>query len=318
MMPFANSSISPYWDQHFLGFFATLAHRLFLGHGSLAADEIQILVLGGIAISCGILGPLLALKRMTMLANALSHTILLGLAISFLLSRSMFSADGFDMAHLLIGAFTAALLTVFFTNVLTRIFHLQEDASVGLIFTALFALGIVMVTLFTRNVHLSVEVVMGNADALRFEDVAIAGYLVAINIAFAVLFYWPLQIFSFDQRQSSAMGISFGFLRTFLLFLTAASCIGAFRAIGALLVLSFLVGPYLIARLFFHRLWQLLIATPAIGIFASLIGVALARNMLSVSGLALSTGGIVSTLIALLYPTARLIRKFFFLKRSYS
>lgn len=308
-MLFANTAVSPYWDLSFFEFFQIFARRLFLlmqGKCSLAADEIQILVLGCIAISCGILGPVLVLKKMTMLANSLSHTILPGLTISFLMSRSVY---GFDMIHLLFGAFVAACLTLFFTNVMTRRLRLQEDAGVGLVFTLLFALGIVFVTLFARDAHICVEVVMGNADALRFEDLAIAGHVAALNIFFAALFYWPLQMSSFDGEQSSAMGLSAGFFQTLLMFLAAASFIGAFRAVGVLLVLSFLVGPYLTARLFFHRLWQLLIIAPAIGIIASLFGVALARHLLSVNGLALSTGGIVSTLIALAYPAARLLRK---------
>ncbi|MBF8262725.1 MAG: ABC-type transporter, permease subunit [Parachlamydiales bacterium] len=316
-MLFAKTALSPYWDLHFFEIFAQIGQRLLLlfqGGGILAADEIQILVLGCISISCGVLGPVLVLKKMTMLANSLAHTILLGLAISFLISRSMFSSTGFDMPHLLFGALIAALLTVFSTYVLTRLFRLQEDASIGLVFTALFALGIVVVTLFTRDVHLSVEVVMGNADALRFEDLVVAADLALMNGLFVLLFFWPLQMSSFDSGQSMMMGNRLNLLQPLLLFLTAASCIGAFRAVGVLLVLSFLVGPFLIARLFFHRLWHLLIVTPAIGIFASLIGVALARHLLSVYGLALSTGGIVSTLIALLYPAARIVSKFSRLK----
>jgi manganese/zinc/iron transport system permease protein len=306
-MAFAN----PYWDHDFWAFFAVLGRRLMLfGQGGveLASDELQILTLSAIAISCGLLGPLLVLKKMTMLANSLSHTILLGLAISFLISNYFFSSAGLDLPHLLLGAFVAALLTVLLTGGLTSVFRLQEDASIGLVFTTLFAIGIIVVTLFMRDVHLSIEVVMGNADALQWDDFKLAAFLSLINFLFVSIFYWPLQISSFDKCQAVSIGVRCNLTHAAILFLVAASCIGAFRAVGVLIVLSFLVGPFLTARLFFDRLWQLLIAAPAIGILASLAGVALARHLLSVCGLALSTGGIVATLIALFYPLAYMIK----------
>ena len=305
------AAFSPYWDNSFWQFFATLLYRFpAILSGTWAADELQILVLSCIAISCGLLSPILVLKKMTMLANSLSHTILLGLAISYLLSRSLFGVQTFDLTHLLIGALIAGLLTALLTGGMIRLFRLQEDASVGIVFTALFALGIVFVTLFTRDVHLGIEVVMGNVDALRIEDLSLAAGLALFNGLFIILFYWPLQFATFDNAMAKALGIRCLYLEAALLFLVAASSIGAFRAVGVLLVLSFLVGPYLTARLFCHRLWQLLLLTPSIGILASIIGVALARHLLSVYGLALSTGGIVATLIALFYPIAWIIRSY--------
>ncbi len=303
--------MSPYWNNDFWQFFATFGSRLFslFSGNTPASDEVQILVLGCVAISCALLGPFLVLKRMTMLANSLSHTILLGLAISFLISKALFGSDGsISLSHLLIGALASAFLTAVFTGVLTRMFRLQADAAVGLVFTSLFSLGILAVTLFTRDVHLGVEAVMGNADALKADDLTAAALLASGNIALIALFFWPLQFSTFDRSSASTMGIPCGFFHGLLLFLTAASCIGAFRAVGVLLVLSFLVGPYLTARLFTHRLGKLLILAPAIGCLAVFIGVALARHLLTAYDLALSTGGIISVLLALFYPLARTFR----------
>ncbi len=305
--------MSPYWNNDFWQFFATFGRRLFsLFSGSApVSDEVQLLVLGCIAISCALLGPFLVLKRMTMLANSLSHTILLGIAISFLVSKMLFgSAGSLSLPHLLVGAFASALLTALFTGSLTRMFRLQADAAVGLVFTSLFSIGILAVTLFTRDTHLGVEAVMGNADALKIGDLSTAALLASTNIALIALFFWPLQFSTFDRSSASTMGIPCGFFHALLLFLTAASCIGAFRAVGVLLVLSFLVGPYLTARLFTHKLGKLLVLAPAIGCLAVLIGVALARHLLTYYDLALSTGGIISVLLALFYPLARTIRAF--------
>jgi len=304
--------MNPYWNSDFWHFFVCLGRRLpaLLTGRELASDEIQFLVLSCIAISCALLGPFLVLKRMAMLANSLSHTILLGLAISFLVAR-LLSADGsLSLGPLLIGAFISALLTALFTGSLTRFFRLQEDASIGLVFTTLFALGVLTVTLFTRDVHLGVEAVMGNADALRAEDLFTASLLASGNLALIALFFWPLQFSAFDSSAAKSMGMPCGSLHGLLLFLTAATCIGAFRAVGVLLVLSFLIGPYLVARLFTHRLSQTLLLGAAIGCLASLLGVALARHLLTVHGLALSTGGLVSVLLAFFYPVAKIATLF--------
>lgn len=263
-------------------------------------DIIQMAVLSAIAISCGLVGPFLVLKRCTMFANSLSHTILLGVALAFLITGSLFS-----LPSLLIGAFLAALMTAFFTGVLVRLFRLQEDASIGLVFTALFALGITVVTLFTRDTHLGIEAVMGNADIVQLSDLKLALSLVAINLGAILLFYKQFQLTSFDSNLAKTLRISPSIFHFLLLFLVAATCIGAFRAVGVLLVLAFLVGPFLTARLFCHRLPWILFWTPVIGIMASISGVLISRFFLTQFDLALSTGGIVATMIGLIYVLAK-------------
>lgn len=260
-------------------------------------DGIQIAVLSAIAISCGLLGPFLVLKRLAMFANSLSHTILLGIAIAFLVAGGAL----FDLPNLLIGALLAALMTAFLTGGLVRFFRLQEDASIGLVFTALFAAGITVVTLFTRDVHLGIEAVMGNADILQWSDLKLALSLALLNFAAIFLFYRHFQLISFDANAPRSF---FNFL---LLFLIATTCVGAFRAIGVLLVLAFLVGPFLTARLFCHRLPWLLFWTPVIGILASVAGVLLSRALLNIFDLPLSTGGLVAVMIGLFYVIAKCV-----------
>ena len=302
--------MTPYWDSNFFTFFVVLIQRAFFfltGHtGELTSDEIQIGVLSAVAISCGMIGPFLVLNRMTMLANSLSHTILLGISLAALLAGALWGGDWFDLTTLLVGSFLAALLTALCTETLTRFFRLQEDASIGLVFTALFALGITIITLYLRDVHLGVEAVMGNADALQLSDIRLPALLIGINGVILFLFFKQFQLASFDRSLAQTLGIPVGVFRYLLLFLTAATCIGAFRAVGVILVLSLLTGPYLIARLFCCRLTALLIWTPLVGVASACIGVALARHLLNVHGLALSTGGMVTGTIALIYVVAKI------------
>lgn len=306
--------MNPYWGADFFSFFQTLAQRIFSACTgsvpSLAADEIQLIVLSLVALSCGWIGPFLVLKRMAMFANSLSHTILLGIALAYLIASKLWGGGIFDLSTLLIGALIAALFTALCTEGLIRVFRLQEDASIGLVFTAFFALGIVVVTLFTKNVHLGTEAVMGNVDVLQKSDCLSAAFLAGLNLVCLLLFLKPFQIASFDRSLAFTLGIPCGRFHFLLLFLAAATCIGAFRAVGVLLVLAFLVGPYLIARLFCHRLKWLLFWSPVVGVLISAAGVALSRHFLSVFGIALSTGGMVVTLMGFTYLVAVIIHSF--------
>ena len=300
--------MNPYWGTDFFGFFAVLFQRIGKavsgGASPFAADELQMAVLALIALSCGLIGPFLVLKRVAMFANSISHTILLGVALAYLAVSSLWGGGMFDVGTLLFGALIAAAVTAFLTEVLMRLFRLQEDASVGLVFNALFALVVTVITLFTRDVHIGVEAVMGNADLLQFGDLKLALALFFLNLAAVVLFFKQFQLASFDRSLAKTLGIPCGAFHFLLLFLAAATCVGAFRAVGVLLVLAFLVGPYLIARFFCCRLPWLIFWSSAVGVLISVIGVALSRHLLSVHGWALSTGGIVVVLLGAAYAAA--------------
>ncbi len=300
--------MNPYWGANLIEFFQVFFSRLggFLG-SSLATDEIQLGVLSFVAIACGLIGPFLVLKKMTMFANSLSHTILLGIIGSFLLFGGSCLLNVF---HLLVGASFAAILTVFLTEGLVKWFEVTEDASIGLSFTFLFALGIVLSNLFLRDLHLGVESVMGNTDALIVNDLKLSFFLFLLNASIVFLFYRQFKMICFDQNFAAVLGVPLLFFRFLLFFLSAATCVGAFRAVGVILVLAFLVGPYLTARLFCHRLAPLLFYTCLIGVFASFLGVALTRHILTVYDLPLSTGGMVVFLIGLFYFAGLGVRRF--------
>ena len=297
--------MNPYWGSHFFQFFYLLFVRFMmalrgeLSLTDLASDEVQLLVLLGVAISTSLVGVLLVLRRMTMLANSLSHTTLLGLVIAYVLFSHQ--GGGMDIKILMTAAFISALLTVFCTEFLRRVVKLQEDASIGLVFTTFFALGVTLVTLFARNAHLEVDAIMGNVDALHSDDLKSIGVVVLLNIALIVLFFKEWKITTFDSALAKALGISPLFFSTLLLFQTAATLMGSFRAVGVLLVLAFLVAAPLSARLLTHRLGRLFVIAPLLAGGCSIVAVALSRHLLSAYHIPLSTAGIVVMLLALLY-----------------
>lgn len=314
--------MNPYTGAGFFDFFAVLFQRLATGaFTSLATDEVQMLVLIGVAASSALVGAFLVLKRMTMLANALSHTILLGIVIAYVLTLQQVYDEyhAIDLTTMLIASVVMGVLTAFLTEFLTKTARLQEDASTGLVFTSLFALGIVLVTVLTRNAHIGTEVVMGNVDALHVDDCKLVYAILGMNLLLFLLFFKEYKITSFDPSLASSLGISAMFFNYLLMVQVSATCIGAFRAVGVLMVLALITGPPLIARMLTDSLGRMLGYSVLIGAAASIVGVALSRHLLSVYGLALTTGGIVVCVIVLLFVMTALIsrlRSRLVLKRS--
>jgi manganese/zinc/iron transport system permease protein len=291
--------MTPYWNTNFFEFIGLFVQRLFTGRIlELASDEIQIGVLVCIAISCSLLGPFLILKKMAMFANSLSHTLLLGVAgVFFLFGTAVLS----DVTHLVLGALIAAFLTALCTEVLVHWFRLTEDASIGLIFTSFFALGILLITLFTRDLHLGIESVMGNADLLQKKDLNVSFGLLLLNGSFVLLLYRHFFVSSFDPFFAKMLKLPAKTFHYLLLFLVSMTCIGAFRAVGVLLVLAYLLGPYLTVRLFCHRLQWIIVYSCLLGSVASIFAVATTRHILSLYDLPLSTGAMAVCWIGLFY-----------------
>lgn len=310
-MIFGSTYFNPYEGTNFFGFFYRLLVRMWefltgaLSVDQLVSDEIQILVLVGVAASSALVGSFLVLRKMTMLANALSHTILLGIVAAFVLTsdgllNSEHTHGTINIHAMLLASLVTGILTAFLTEFLTRIARLQEDASTGIVFTSIFALGVVMATLLTRNAHIGTEAVMGNVDALHVDDCKLIFIILAINVFLFVVFFKEYKITTFDPAFALAAGFSTTFFNYLLMMQMSATAIGAFRAVGVLMLLAFITGPVLTARLLTHDLKRLLVLAVVLGCSASIIGVALSRHLLSVQGLALSTSGIVvCTIVAL-------------------
>lgn len=301
--------MNPYSGVSFFSFFSVMMKRIFLFlRGEIsgpASDEVQLLVLICIALSSALLGTFLVLRKMTMLANSLSHTILLGIVGAFFLSRFIFNRDeGIYTIHfptLLMGAVITALLTTISTEFFHKKLRLQKDASIGLIFTSFFALGVVFVMVLSRNSHLGVEAIMGNVDAIHPSHIKQVFYLLLFNAILVFLFFRCLEVVSFDQDLAKNFGISLLFFNHLLMFQTALTAVGSFRSVGVFLFLAFLVAPALTARFFTRRLKSLLFLAGGIGAFAALISVALSRHLLSVYHLPLATSGLTALVLGVLF-----------------
>lgn len=303
--------VNPYHGQTFCQFGSLFIRRMValltrqLSFQELVSDEIQVLALMGVAISAALVGTFLILRRMTMLANSLSHTILLGIVLAFFLTTHSSSEGGghpvASMQAMLGAALLMGFLTAFLTEFITKTGKLQEDASTGLIFTSLFALGIILVTILTRNAHIGIEAVMGNADALHRSDLFWVYAVVGLNLILLALFFKEFALTTFDPGLACTLGFSPILFNYLLMAQVSATTITSFRAVGVLLVLAFMTGPPLAARLLTHRLKRILLFATCLGSLCALIGVALTRHILTVYGMALSTSGVVVCSILFIY-----------------
>lgn len=307
---------NPYSGANFFEFFPIFFTRFFqfifgtLSWKEIASDEIQLLVLMGVAASSALVGTFLVLRKMTMLANSISHTILLGIVVVYMFMQSGLKSDfQIQLEPLLAASLVTGLLTAFLTEFLTKVTRLQEDASTGLVFTSLFALGIILVTLLTRSTHLGTEAVIGNVDALQLEDAKLVYLVLGINIFLFGLFYKEYKLTTFDPGHARVLGFSSLFFSYLLMVQVSATSISAFRAVGVLMVLAFITGPSLTARLVTYDLKKLLFLSVGMGIFASFIGVAISRHILSIYDVALSTGGLVVCTLLGIYIGVSLTKK---------
>lgn len=308
---------NPYHGETFWGFLLEFGRRmgaLLIGRLSfdqLVSDEIQVLVLIGISISSSLIGTFLILRRMTMLANSLSHTILIGIVLAFFLTSASLRGQGEipPMEIMLVAALATGFFTAFLTEFLTKTVKLREDASMGLVFTNLFALGVMLVTLLTRNAHIGTEAVMGNADALHKSDLSWVYLIVSCNLLLFALFFKEFKLTTFDPALAYAMGFSPSLFNYLLMTQISATTITSFRAVGVLLVLAFMTGPPLAARLFTHDLKIMLVWAVLLGSCCALMGVAVTRHILTIYGAALSTSGVVVCTILFVYLSTAAITR---------
>jgi len=303
--------MNPYWNAHFFSFLVLFVKRLFLlitGQlpvSELAIDEVQIFAFALIGISCALVGTFLVVRKMTMLANSLSHTILIGIVMAFVLARPLFPQGDqtLNLPLLLLASFLTALVTTCLTEGLIRLFKVQEDAAIGLIFTTLFALGVIAVTLLTRNTHIGVEIIMGNAEALTWHDLKLLLWIFGANTTLYFLVGQRLKLISFDEGFSRSLGMSRNGATYLMMMQVAATAIGGFRAVGVVMILALFTAPILIARLVTYRLERLILMGSAIATVTALVSVALARHTLSCYQVALSTSGLFVTLLLVGYFT---------------
>lgn len=233
-------------------------------------------------VACGVPGVYLVLRRMSLLGDAISHAVLPGLAAAFILTGTR------GLFPMLAGAMITGIATAAISSFISRHSKVPEDASLGVVFSSLFALGVIMITLAARDIDLDANCVLyGNIEFTPLDTVRLAGLALprsfvtlacfaALNIALVSVFYKELKLFAFDGALATAMGFSAGIIHYALLCVVAATTVASFEAVGSVLVVAMLAAPGTAATLLSDKLSRILWIAALLAIAAALGGYALA------------------------------------------
>lgn len=248
--------------------------------------------------SAALLGTFLVVRGQAMLTDAISHGVVFGVAVTFLLTGS---ATG---PLQLLGAAGAGLLTVQLTEMLARSGKVKRDAATGLVFPALFAAGILLLGLFARDAHVDVHtVLLGEIgfvwlDRVRFlglevpRSLLVVSVALLLNAAYVALFFKELTAAAFDPVLAKLQGLRPRLVTGGLLALTSFTAVAALDAVGVVLFVAFAITPAVVGRLASRRLPGMLLTAVVVATASAVVGYQVAV------ALDLSIGGIMALLTA--------------------
>lgn len=265
--------------------------------------EIQLIAVL-VASSCSILGTFLVLKNMAMISDAITHTILLGIVLAFFIVQDL------NSPLLILGAGIIGVVTVYLVEFLNSARLIREDASIGIIFSFLFSIAVILISKYAKNVHLDIDsVLLGELAFASFNRTEIFGISVAkgllsglavflVNLLFVTVFFKELKISTFDRALAFTLGMKPVLTHYMLMSLVSVTSVASFEAVGSILVVAFMIGPPITAYLLTDRLKNMIACSIAIGIAASVTGFHLALYFdVSIAGMIAVVIGIIFFLV---------------------
>jgi len=278
-----------------------------------------------VASSCALLGCFLVLRKMSMIGDAISHAVLPGIVIAFLISGSRSSLP------MLVGAALVGVLTTFLIEFISKKARMQNDAAIGLVFTFLFAVGIILLTVFADKMDLDADCVLHGEILFVPLDLFTTGtfldivprkimilFIVFIVVVVALFIgYKGFLLTTFDPFYAVSIGISSVVWHYVLMTLVSMVTVVSFESVGAILVVAFLVVPAATAYLLTDNLKRMLVYSVLVGILSSVLGYGLAKQLdSSIPGSMTAVLGILFLLAFLLAPKYGLLPRKFVFKRD--
>ena len=261
-------------------------HEFFVapwGPGSLVGVPILMGVFVGLA--CGLIGNYLILRRMALVGDAISHSVLPGLAIAYLLVHSLSSWAMFA------GAVVAGVSTTIVIEFLHSRSRLKSDAAIGITFCTFFAIGVIIVSVFAGEAHFDTTCVLyGQLTTVASEEpvkvasvelapmpVVIMGGVALLVAVLILVFYKELLVSSFDPALASSLGFSPRFIHYMLMVVLSVIVVAAFQAVGAILVIAMLILPGAFGQLMSPKFPVVLLWTVFHAVFSAVLGILTAR-----------------------------------------
>ncbi len=262
--------------------------------------EIQLIAVL-VAAACALPGTFLVLRKMSMMSDSITHTILLGIVLAFFMTQDL------NSPLLICGAAAMGVITVWLTETVRNTHLVSEDSAIGIVFPLLFSLAIILITRYAGSVHLDTDaVLLGELAFAPFDRMVLfgrdvgakalytSGSLLLLNALFIGIFYKELKLVTFDPMLGAILGFSPLLLHYSLMTLVSLTTVGAFEAVGSMLVVAFMIGPPAAAYLLTDDLKRMLMLAVAIGAAGAVGGYHLSALLdVSIAGcMAVVVGGI--------------------------
>ncbi|RCW93460.1 metal ABC transporter permease [Winogradskyella arenosi] len=276
--------------------------------------EIQ-LIASLVAIACAIPGTFLVLRKMAMISDAISHAILPGIVVGFFITQDL------NSPLLILLAALTGIITVVLVEYIQKTGLVKEDTAIGLVFPALFSIGVILIAKNANDVHLDVDAVLlgelafAPFDRLLFNGIDIGpkslwvvGLILLVTVSLLILFFKELKLSTFDEGLSASLGFSPAIIHYGLMSVSSVTTVGAFDAVGAILVVALMISPAASAYLLTTDLKKMLGLAISFGVFSAVFGYWVAHWLdASIAGSITTVLGLVFLLVYLFAPTKGII-----------
>jgi len=276
--------------------------------------EIQIIA-SLVAVACAIPGTFLVLRKMAMISDAISHSILPGIVVGFFITHDL------NSPLLILLAALTGIITVILVEYIQKTGLVKEDTAIGLVFPALFSIGVIMIAKNANDVHLDVDaVLLGELAFAPFDRLLISGtdvgpkslwvvgIILLITITLLIAFFKELKVSTFDKGLSASLGFSPAIIHYGLMSVSSVTTVGAFDAVGAILVVALMIAPAATAYLLTTDLKKMLALAIGFGVFSAIMGYWVAHWLdASIAGSISTVLGLVFLLVYLFAPTKGII-----------
>lgn len=266
-----------------------------------AQIEIQLIACL-VAVACAIPGTFLVLRKMAMISDAISHSILPGIVVGFFITQDL------NSPLLILLAALTGIVTVVLVEYIQKTGLVKEDTAIGLVFPVLFSIGVILIAKHANDVHLDVDaVLLGELAFAPFDRLIIAGTdvgpkslwiigcILSLTIILLITFFKELKVSTFDAGLSASLGFSPAIIHYGLMTVSSVTTVGAFDAVGAILVVALMIAPAAAAYLLTTDLKRMILYACGFGIFSAIAGYWLAH------ALDASIAGSMTTVLGLLF-----------------
>lgn len=282
------------------------------------SHQIDIILISSLtAITCALPGVFLILRRVSLMSDAISHAILLGIVLAFFLTKSLTSP------WLIVGATLTGVLTIFLTEMIINTRKLKKDAAIGLVFPLLFSIGVILINKFAGDVHLDAGcIIFGEIAFAPFNRLEVGGIdlgpqslwvigsVFILNVIFLCLFYKELKLSTFDPGLAAALGFTPILINYALMTIVSITAVASFESVGSILVVALMIAPPAAAYLLTDRLSLMIFISAGIGVLSAGLGYYMAYFFdASIAGSMATMSGVLFFLTLIFAPERGLLAK---------